>query len=268
MTKIPLEQIRTDGGTQPRAKIDQAVVQEYQDDLVAGAAFPAVVVIHDGTDYWLADGFHRVEAMRCAGFVKVLAEVHQGTQRDAVMYSVGVNAAHGMRRTNEDKRRAVETLLRDPEWAKWSDREIAKKCAVGSTLVLEMRRKLSARGEQIPTSRTVERGGTTYTQQTANIGKKARAPKPVVDEMPFDEEKPHVWVRPEPEPEEAPEPDQDAANIEREICYGIIVDSADRVLNKMKDISSRHEVVNDLVKHFRELSVTYNREAAGTGARA
>ena len=35
--------------------------------------------------------------------------------------------------TNADKRRAVETLLNDAEWATWSDREIARQCGVHHT---------------------------------------------------------------------------------------------------------------------------------------
>jgi hypothetical protein len=42
----------------------------------------------------------------------------------------GAQGAHGLRRTNEDKRRSVMTLLNDPEWAVWSDRAIARQCAV------------------------------------------------------------------------------------------------------------------------------------------
>jgi hypothetical protein len=38
----------------------------------------------------------------------------------------GANAAHGYRRTSEDKRRAVMTLLDDPIWAHWNNMEIAR----------------------------------------------------------------------------------------------------------------------------------------------
>jgi hypothetical protein len=38
-------------------------------------------------------------------------------------------------RTNEDKRRAVETLLRDEEWAAWSDRKIAKVAGFAELLI-------------------------------------------------------------------------------------------------------------------------------------
>src|SRR5207244_1874771 len=85
------------------------------------------------------DGFHRLEAARLVGCTELGADVRQGTQRDAVLYSVGANAQHGLRRTNADKRRAVETLLRDEEWRRWSDSEIARRCSVNHHLVAEMR---------------------------------------------------------------------------------------------------------------------------------
>ena len=65
--------------------------------------------------------------------------MRQGTLRDAILFSVSANASHGLRRTNEDKRRAVLTLLNDPTWVQWSDREIARHCRVGADLVGKMR---------------------------------------------------------------------------------------------------------------------------------
>jgi hypothetical protein len=60
---------------------------------------------------------------------------------DAVLFSCGANAAHGVPRTNEGKRRAVLKLVQDAEWAHWSDREIAKRCNVAHPLVAQMRPK-------------------------------------------------------------------------------------------------------------------------------
>ncbi|MBT3274957.1 MAG: streptomycin biosynthesis regulator, partial [Spirochaetales bacterium] len=49
--------------------------------------------------------------------LEIDADIRQGTQQDAVLHSVGANAAHGARRTNDDKRLAVKTLLCDGEWS-------------------------------------------------------------------------------------------------------------------------------------------------------
>jgi hypothetical protein len=57
----------------------------------------------------------------------IAADVRPGGQREAILHSVGANAKHGWRRSNEDKRKTVLTLLNDPEWAQWSDREIGRR---------------------------------------------------------------------------------------------------------------------------------------------
>jgi hypothetical protein len=49
-----------------------------------------------------------------------------------------------LRRTNADKRRAVQRLLNDAEWREWPNREIARRCAVDEGLVRKMISELSA----------------------------------------------------------------------------------------------------------------------------
>lgn len=177
-----LSEVRTDGGTQPRSTIDAHLVDEYSAAMVEGAIFPPIVLFFDGVAYWLADGFHRYFAALGAfgEDSEANSEIHLGTVRDAILYSVGANAAHGLRRTNEDKRRAVRTLLNDETWAKWSDREIAKRCAVDGKTVAALRPAPSAEVPQ--TERTASRGGTTFTMKTGNIGRRpAEDDQPVFD---------------------------------------------------------------------------------------
>lgn len=138
---VELAQLRLDGGTQTRAALSQDKIDEYA-EVYGIKTMPAIVVFYDGADYWLADGFHRVNGAQKAGRTVLPAEVHQGTQRDAILYSVGANATHGLPRTNADKRRAVELLLRDEEWGKRSDRWIAEKCGVTHPMVIKMRGQL------------------------------------------------------------------------------------------------------------------------------
>lgn len=168
-TDLNLDQIRLDGGTQPRAAINSETVKEYADEITRGAEFPAITVFYDGAAYWLADGFHRWHAHKLADKRSILADIRQGTQRDAVLWSLGANADHGLRRTNEDKRRAVLRMLEDTEWRELPDREIARQCKVTHPFVGKVRGELSGKGYQIPTERKVERNGKTYTQNTAPI---------------------------------------------------------------------------------------------------
>jgi hypothetical protein len=76
--------------------------------MAAGAKFPPVIVFHDGTNYWLADGFHRLEAWKRNGVGSVKAEVKEGSRIDALKFAFGANSSHGLRMTNEDKRNAVK----------------------------------------------------------------------------------------------------------------------------------------------------------------
>lgn len=174
-TTLKLSSIRFDGGTQPRESIDQAMVDEYADAMKAGAEFPPGIVFYDGTDYWLADGFHRARAAEQAGNKSIKVEVRQGIRRDAILYSVGANTAHGVRRTNADKRRAVMTLLNDAEWAKWSDREIAKRTGTSNAFVGGIRPPSLLTIHSEPKTYTTKHG-TTSTMKTANIGRSEADP--------------------------------------------------------------------------------------------
>ena len=167
--KLQLSQITIDGGTQSRAGLDQSTVDEYAENMLAGDEFDPIEVYHDGEKYWLADGFHRVAAARQAKLKSIGAEVHQGSQRDAVLHSVGANSKHGLRRTNADKRRAVETLLRDEEWAQWSNREIARRCGVDDTFVGKIRTEVTA----VKPQSTLRKGADGRVIETARIGGKA-----------------------------------------------------------------------------------------------
>ncbi len=173
-TNLQIADIRTDGGTQSRAGLNQDIVRDYAQEMQAGAEFPPVTVFHDGSAYWLADGFHRIAAAREAGLIEFPADVRQGTRRDAVLHSVGANGRHGLRRTNEDKRRAVIMLLEDEEWAAWSNYEIARRCDVSEGFVRGLRPHYVQ--NVVSETRYTTKHGTAATMNTANIGHK---PAPV-----------------------------------------------------------------------------------------
>lgn len=140
LKNINLKTINTGGNTQSRVSVNEATVAEYAEALRDGVELPPVVVFYDGADFWLADGFHRYHAYRQDGRASIPADVHEGTNREAILYAIGANQAHGLRRTNEDKRKAVSLMLADPEWAAWSDRNIAKHCGVSVPFVGAVRR--------------------------------------------------------------------------------------------------------------------------------
>jgi hypothetical protein len=178
---VPLDSVRINGGTQSRAELSQSTIADYAEAIRLAVELPPVVMFFDGAHFWLADGFHRFHAHREAGAIEIAAEIRVGTQRDAVLFSVGANASHGLRRSNEDKRKAVETLLNDPEWATWSNNAIAKACAVSDKTVATYRAEyLRNSGDEGSgnTARTVERNGKTYQMDTTKIGSAGAQPAP------------------------------------------------------------------------------------------
>lgn len=141
--KIALTKLRTDGDTQPRAMLNQDIIAEYAESMMEDVTFPPIIVFHDSANYWIADGFHRFFAAKRAGATEIECEMRQGTLREAQLFAVGANSVHGLRRTNEDKRKAVLTLLNDLEWAEWSDREIARRCNVSQVTVGRVKKSVS-----------------------------------------------------------------------------------------------------------------------------
>jgi DNA-binding transcriptional ArsR family regulator len=182
-----LQQLRLDGGTQPRAQIDLFTVNDYAVSMSNGAIFPPLVVFYDGVDYWLADGFHRAEAAKQARLEPQM-DIRQGTRRDAILYSVGANATHGLRRTNEDKRRAVMTLLADDEWRRWSDSEIARRTGVSQPTVSSHRASLINLISEPSTRAYVDRYGNERLMDTSNIGS-SHTPKITSNQQ----EEPNLW---------------------------------------------------------------------------
>jgi hypothetical protein len=168
--KLKIEKIELDKELQSRAGMNEEVVQEYMHILLGGTQMPPVTVFHDGKKYHLADGWHRFSGHKAAGFTEIEANIIEGTRRDAILYSVGANDDHGLRRSNEDKLRSVTILLDDFEWSEWSDSEIARACKVSSVFVNKIRKLV--KGDEVPAIRKVKRGDTEYEMDTNKIGDK------------------------------------------------------------------------------------------------
>jgi hypothetical protein len=199
---LPVESLRRDGGTQPRALIDFHVAYEYGDEMKAGAKFPPVVVFYDGAEYWLADGFHRTEGALSAGRDEIECDVRQGTLAEAQWYSLSVNQSHGLRRDKDDVRRAIEAGLRHPNYE--SDNQLAKHIGCSNSWVSEVHRALKpslcggAKSD-------LRKGADGRTINTGNIGR-SRPQTPdggtrvTLEASTAPPDPPHPLVTPEPPP--------------------------------------------------------------------
>jgi ParB-like chromosome segregation protein Spo0J len=176
MKKLNILNIRTDGGTQPRLELDQAMVKDYAEKMRDGIKFPPIIVFHDGSEYWLADGFHRYFATKSNAITTIEAEVKQGTLRDAMLFAWSANNRHGKPPKPEDIRAIIRKMFEDEEWGKWSNVQIAKQLEVSISTVQRLRVAYQEEHkEQKKTTVTyVDKHGNTTTMETSSIKKKTK----------------------------------------------------------------------------------------------
>ena len=120
--KIKLNALVTEG-LQIRCTIDKNVVAEYAEAMKDGKEFPPILVFREKDKLYLADGFHRVEAAKKLGEEDVTADVREGGFNEALRFALHANSSHGLRRTNADKRHALEIA--------WKNRNALFKCFLG-----------------------------------------------------------------------------------------------------------------------------------------
>ena len=176
MKKLNILNIRTDGGTQPRLELDQGMVKDYAEKMRDGIVFPPIIVFHDGSEYWLADGFHRYFATKSNALTTIEAEVKQGTLRDAMLFAWSANNRHGKPPKPEDIRAIIRKMFEDEEWGKWSNVQIAKQLEVSVSTVQRLRVAYQEEHkEQKKTTVTyVDKHGNTTTMETSSIKKKTK----------------------------------------------------------------------------------------------
>lgn len=169
---LDLSEIKTTRNLQPRSSMNFIAIAEYAEAMKDERQFPPLEVVYDGSVYWLWDGFHRKAAAEQAELTEVDVNVTEGTLQDAEWMALGANQTHGLKRSNEDKRRAVELALAHPASSKLSSRQVASHCGVSKNLVISIREKLSVPKGQIEATRN----GTTYAMNTTNIGRTKQSP--------------------------------------------------------------------------------------------
>lgn len=175
--RLEVALLRTDGETQARTKLDEAVVADYADAWTRGDKLPPITVFHDGKDYWLADGFHRVASAKRAGRTEITAHVLAGKKSEAAWYALGANRTNGLRMGSADKERAIKRAMQLKPGA--SNRVIADHVGVDHHTVSKYRAELESRGE-IPQVNT--RTGADGKEYPA--APQPKDPPPVSDEMP------------------------------------------------------------------------------------
>lgn len=98
----------------PKAASD--VVQEYADAYRCGLLLEPLDVFREkGTErYIVADGEHRLLALRAAKVEEVDVRMHEGDEVAALDFAIGCNQSHGLRRSKADKYHAFQRIMETP----------------------------------------------------------------------------------------------------------------------------------------------------------
>lgn len=149
--QVNIEAIELDTTIQCRASLDMHTINDYAERMRAGDEFPPVVLFVERGRFWIGDGWHRIMAAQSVDLAEIAAEARTGGRAEALKFALGANGTNGLRRSNADKRRAVEIALK--EFSKLSSNAIAELCGVSDFLVN------SVRPEQLLDSRSSTRVG-------------------------------------------------------------------------------------------------------------
>lgn len=161
--ELKLSQIDPSPAFAVRAAPCEEDFAKYAEDMKAGDKFPPVKVYTGGQGhYLLGDGGTRYRACEIAGFEFIAAELHVCDSEDeaedeAAKCAAGSNENHGRRRSNEDRRAAVASIMKRAKYEESPDREIAKLCKVHHPLVRLVREKLTAEGKLKGKAKSTER---------------------------------------------------------------------------------------------------------------
>jgi hypothetical protein len=143
------------GCTAEQVRLDQIRAGESMRDRVLDEDHLQNLMVLDGNwgsilvwrkDNVVLDGLHRVEAARNLGYNTISCTWFEGTYDEAFVEAVSRNVRHGLPLSIGERSRAAARILElHPEW---SDRRLAKICAVSPKMVSRVRRERAGRSRQ------------------------------------------------------------------------------------------------------------------------
>jgi hypothetical protein len=169
---ISLDELTLDPRLLMREKLDQAIIDEYADNLLHLP--PADVICGPEGQNWLWDGWKRYHANRKAKQDKMPCRVTNGTFLEALERAAGANSTHGQMRSDEDKKIAVMNLLGEETWANKSSRQVAAACRVSGTFVDKIRASMTEDAKNKGHAETGEGSPDTKKRRAADCTPKTR----------------------------------------------------------------------------------------------
>jgi hypothetical protein len=140
---VPVDELELDARCQARSEIRPEIVDEYAALYAAEVKLPPISVFDVNGKMFIVDGIHRFSAAVKAGveFIRCTV-VGKGTVEDAAWHATGVNQVHGIRRSNADKRRAVQLALESDIGSEQSSTTIAEHVGVSADFVSRVRKEV------------------------------------------------------------------------------------------------------------------------------
>lgn len=175
---LSIDLLVIDADTQARVSISEETVDTYVEVVEESNEwpFPAVDVFHDGSKYYVADGFHRYLAAKRLKRASISCVVHKGTSKDAKIFGMTANDNHGLRMSREDKRACVAWLLE--HGGKMTHAEISEKAGVVQRTVRRIvaDRKADAENRTMSYSTSKTLGKLADSESKPTNGKSANEP--------------------------------------------------------------------------------------------
>jgi hypothetical protein len=105
------------------APLDEQIVAAHIQEIEPTRSSSALKACFDGTDYWLFDGYHRLEAMKRLGFNSCLVQIYKGSRRDAIRHYIKnkLRCAH-----TKTFKHCLQILTEDQEWSNLDTPELAR----------------------------------------------------------------------------------------------------------------------------------------------
>jgi hypothetical protein len=160
--ELPLDTLSLLREFQMRTGLDDSHVEDMAAAIRDRKKLPRVKVyrLKDGR-LIVVDGFHRCEAYRRAGVRSIPCDVTPGTWFGAFCAASAANKEHlGLKRSNSDKRRAVEQFLAalTKQGEAWMDSRIASHVGVSHVFVAKVRLSLPGGTETVSVPRVAADG--------------------------------------------------------------------------------------------------------------
>jgi ParB-like chromosome segregation protein Spo0J len=153
---VVIDRIVVDHDVQPRQSLNESAVQHYQDLYEnSPGTLPAVRLHEVNGDYYMCDGFTRLEAAKRAGLATLSAKVVRGSTYGALLIDAyRANGKHGQPLTQTERRLAVQRLAKvlDESGQAWKHKDVADIIGVSTSTVQRVIAKLGEDIEERPLS--------------------------------------------------------------------------------------------------------------------